>query len=108
MNLYLQWDGEAVSNISNFIVAADTISRRLNNLLSDIEVILKDNINLNSKLSLQIDKSTYISINAQLMVSIRYLGGDKITSDFSLCPKLPEWAIGGEIFSVTEEYLREI
>jgi hypothetical protein len=66
---------EAASEISKVPLSANTVSRRVSNLSSDIEVILRGKINLSRKFSLQIHESTDISGYAQLIANIRYIDG---------------------------------
>jgi hypothetical protein len=97
---------EAASEISTIPLSADTISRRVINMSSDIETIMKEKINSSQKFSLQIDESTYISSYTQLLAYIRYIDGDVLVSTnffFFFCKELPERATGEEVFRVTNE-----
>jgi hypothetical protein len=71
---------EAVTEISEVPPSANTVSRRVRNMSSDIEIIFRENTNLGRKLSLQIDQSTGISGHTQLIANIRYSDGDITTS----------------------------
>ncbi|XP_067131376.1 SCAN domain-containing protein 3-like [Centruroides vittatus] len=62
---------EAASEISKIPLSDDTISRRVIEMSSDIEDIMKEKINSSRKFSLQIDESTDISGRAQLLAYIR-------------------------------------
>ncbi|XP_067131372.1 zinc finger BED domain-containing protein 5-like [Centruroides vittatus] len=96
---------EAASEISKIPLSDDTISRRVIEMSSDIEDIMKEKINSSRKFSLQIDESTDISGRAQLLAYIRYIDGNVIATNFFFCKQLPERATGEEIFRVTNEYV---
>ncbi|XP_023226698.1 zinc finger BED domain-containing protein 5-like [Centruroides sculpturatus] len=96
---------EAASEISKIPLSADTISRRVIEMSSDIEDIMKEKIKSSGKFSLQIDESTDISGHAQLLAYIRYIDGNVIATNFFFCKQLPERATGEEIFRVTNEYV---
>ncbi|XP_067131373.1 zinc finger BED domain-containing protein 5-like [Centruroides vittatus] len=96
---------EAASEISKIPLSDDTISRRVIEMSSDIEDIMKKKINSSRKFSLQIDESTDISGRAQLLAYIRYIDGNVIATNFFFCKQLPERATGEEIFRVTNEYV---
>lgn len=96
---------EAGTEISKIPLSADTISRRVSDMSSDIEDIMKEKIKSSRKFSLQIDESTDIGGHAQLLSYIRYVDGDVIATNFFFCKELPERATGEEIFRTTNEYV---
>jgi hypothetical protein len=64
---YTYLGSESASEISRIPLSVDTISRRVIDMYSDIEAIMKEKINSSQKFSLQIDESTDISGHAQLL-----------------------------------------
>jgi hypothetical protein len=68
---------------------------------SAIEIIFKENINLERKFSLQIDESTGISAYAQLIATIRYRDGDITTSTLLSRKELPDRATSKELLCIT-------
>ncbi|XP_067132238.1 zinc finger MYM-type protein 6-like [Centruroides vittatus] len=69
---------KAASEISKIPLSDDTIGRRVIEMSSDIEDIMKEKINSSRKFSLQIDESTDISGHAQLLAYIRRATDEEI------------------------------
>ena len=78
----IMFEEEAVSELSKIPLSDNTISRRIHDMLENIERNIKSK-GLKYKLfALQVDESTDITGNAQLLVFIRFIDDESIVEDF--------------------------
>jgi hypothetical protein len=75
---------EAANEISIVPLSRETISCRVGDMSCDIELNLREKVNVSRSFSLQIDESADISGHAQLIAYIRFVDSDKIVSNFLL------------------------
>lgn len=93
---------EAAKEIGKIPASADTISRRINDISSDIESTLIEKLRLSEVFALQVDESTDISGHAHLISNVRYTDGCEIKENFLFCLPLPGYTTGEEIFKVLQ------
>jgi hypothetical protein len=80
---------EAANKISKVQLSRETISRRVGDMSCDIELNLRENVNVSRSFSIQIDVSTDISGHAQLIACIRFVDSDRIVSSARNFPNEP-------------------
>ena len=98
---------EAAKEIEKIPASADTISRRINDISSDIELTLIEKLRLSGVFALQVDESTDISGHGHLISNVRYTDGYEIKEDFLFFLPLPGYTTGEEMFKVTDQYFSE-
>jgi hypothetical protein len=92
--------GEAAEReISNVPLSNDTISRRREDMSSDIQKHVAEKLYDGKKCSLQLDESTDISQKCQLLSNIRFLDGDSVVEQFLSCTELPVTSTGLDIYN---------
>ena len=96
---------DAVSELSKIPVSDNTISRRIEDLLENIECNIKSKILKHELFALQVDESTDIIGKAQLLVFVHFIDDEGIVEDFLCCKELPETTKGQDIFDVLNAYL---
>ncbi|GFT10364.1 SCAN domain-containing protein 3 [Trichonephila clavipes] len=62
----------------------------------------------NSNFALQVDETTDITGNAQLIAFVRFIHENDIINQFLCCRELPDFTTGKHIFQVISSYLEEI
>ncbi|XP_067119559.1 SCAN domain-containing protein 3-like [Centruroides vittatus] len=98
---------EAAKEIEKIPASADTISRRINDISSDIQSTLIEKLRLSGVFALQVDEATDISGHAHLISNVRYTDEYEIKEDFLFCLPLPGYTTAEEIFKVTDQYFSE-
>ena len=97
---------DAVSELSKFPLSDCTISRRIEDMLSEnIECNIKSKILKHELFALQVDESTDITGKAQLLAFVRFIDDEGIVEDFLCCKELPGTTKGQDIFDVLNAYL---
>jgi hypothetical protein len=100
--------GEAAEReISNVPLSNDTISRRIEDMSSDIQKQVAEKLYDGKNVSLQLDESRDISQKCQLLSYIRLLDGDFIVEQFISCTELPVTSTGCEIYNSMTATLEE-
>ena len=77
----------------------DTVRRRIASISANIKEQLISSIKKGREFSLQIDESTDISDDAQLLVYVRYLGENTLEEEFLFCKALETTMRGEDMFS---------
>jgi hypothetical protein len=87
----------AEREISNVRLSNDIISRRIEDMFSDIQKQVTEKLYGGKKFSLQLDESTDISQKCQLLSYIRFLDGDSVVEQFLSCTELPVTSTGLDV-----------
>lgn len=99
---------EKIASALNAIpLSNDTISRRIDDMASDIKCQLIERIKKSGTFSLQLDESTDISNAAQLLVFVRYSFEGKLHEDMLFCAALEGTCTGNDIFRKLDGEMRE-
>uniref|UniRef100_A0A3P8XE49 DUF4371 domain-containing protein n=1 Tax=Esox lucius TaxID=8010 RepID=A0A3P8XE49_ESOLU len=96
---YLQLGAVPLSN--------DTVARRISDMSNDIREQLIEVIKKSPYYALQLDKSTDIDGQAQLLTYVRYLRDKAIEEDVLFCRPLQSYTTGEAIFNVLDIFLCE-
>ncbi|GFW16554.1 SCAN domain-containing protein 3 [Trichonephila clavipes] len=85
----------------------DTIHRRIKDMSENIEQNTAKTL-VNSNFALQVDETTDITGNAQLIAFVRFIHENDIINQFLCCRELPDFTTRKHIFQVISSYLEEI
>lgn len=96
---------EATEKVKKVPLSNDTISRRIEDLSSDLKKQIVEHFESHdSELwSLQIDESTDISGKAQLLAFIRFVKDEKFLNEYLFCKDLKGTTTGKDIFELVKE-----
>ncbi|GFX47967.1 zinc finger BED domain-containing protein 5 [Trichonephila clavipes] len=81
--------------------------RRVKDMSENIEQSTAKTL-ANSNFALQVDETTDITGNAQLIAFVRFIHENDIINQFLCCRELPDFTTGKHIFQVISSYLEEI
>ncbi|GFX75115.1 SCAN domain-containing protein 3 [Trichonephila clavipes] len=99
--------GSADIDICKIPLSNDTIHRRIKDMSENIEQNTAKTL-ANSNFALQVDETTDITGNAQLIAFVRFIHENDIINQFLCCRELPDFTTGKHIFQVISSYLEEI
>ncbi|GFX57302.1 SCAN domain-containing protein 3 [Trichonephila clavipes] len=99
--------GSADIDICKIPLSNDTIHRRIKDMSENIEQNTAKTL-ANSNFALQVDETTDITGNAQLIAFIRFIHENDIINQLLCCRELPDFTTGKHIFQVISSYLEEI
>ncbi|XP_056637672.1 protein FAM200C-like [Diorhabda sublineata] len=95
-----------VQEVSKVSLSAETIKRRIGDMSTDILNTLILKLIAANNFALQIDESTDIKNQAQLIAIVRFVDEDCIKENFLFCKKLSERTTGEDIFRVTDDFFK--
>ncbi|GFW75755.1 SCAN domain-containing protein 3 [Trichonephila clavipes] len=99
--------GSADIDIRKIPLSNNTIHRRIKDMSENIEQNTAKTL-ANSNFALQVDETTDITGNAQLIAFVRFIHENYIINQFLCCRELPDFTTGKHIFQVISSYLEEI
>ncbi|XP_076049324.1 SCAN domain-containing protein 3-like [Oratosquilla oratoria] len=85
----------------------NTINQRIQERSGDIKEQVVAAIKESGKFSLQLDESTDVSDNAQLLVYVRYQGKSDIEEDFLFCKRMETTTTGEDLFKLVDSFIKE-
>ncbi|XP_068104034.1 SCAN domain-containing protein 3-like [Hyperolius riggenbachi] len=98
---------DAAAEIRKVPLSNNTIHRRIGDMSGDIEDNVKNKLLVAKKFALQIDESTDVTSNANLLGFGRFVDGTEIIEQFLFCRKLAEKNTGNDIFTSVNSFLKE-
>ena len=98
---------DAIREVTKVPLSDNTISRRIDDMSVDIEIIVLEKSHIGKHFSLQLDEYTDLSKIAQLLTNVRFVDGDIIRENFLFCKTLVK-TTEEEIFYITMEYLKSL
>ncbi|GFX11221.1 zinc finger MYM-type protein 6 [Trichonephila clavipes] len=99
--------GSADIDICKIPLSEDTIHRRIKDMSENIEQSTPKILAI-SNFALQVDETTDITGNTQLIAFVRFIHENDIINQFLCCRELPDFTTGKHIFQVISSYLEEI
>ena len=97
--------GESVAKkIDQIPLSNNTVHSRINDISNDVKCQLIDLLKMSGKFSLQLDESTDVSDQAQLMTYIRFEGQTKMHEEFLFCKPLLTTTTGEDIFNMVDSF----
>lgn len=98
---------DVAKKIQEIPLSNDTVHSRIIDMSNDIKSQLIESLKKSGQFSLQLDESTDISDDAQLMAYVRYQGADDIKEEFLFCKPLHTTTTGEDIFKTVESFLKD-
>ncbi|XP_053199112.1 zinc finger BED domain-containing protein 5-like [Scomber japonicus] len=97
----------AAAKLGAVPLSNDTVARRISDMSNDIREQLVQFINQSPYYALQLDESTDVAGQAQLLAYVRYLRDKAIEEDVLFCRPLKSHTTGEAVFDVINGFVRE-
>ena len=94
----------AVAEVAKLPLSDNTIARRIENMSVAIKNSIMEKVRIGRRFALQVNESTDISGQAQLLANARFIDGKAIKDIFLFRKRLLENTNGEEIVRVTSDY----
>ncbi|KFM77863.1 SCAN domain-containing protein 3, partial [Stegodyphus mimosarum] len=98
---------ESSKKLQKIPLSNDTIRLRINDMSFDIKNQLISAIKIAGLFSIQLDETTDVSKDAQLMVYVRYPGLTDIQEDILFCKPMSTTTTGEDIFLMVDSFFKE-
>uniref|UniRef100_A0A8C4TID3 DUF4371 domain-containing protein n=1 Tax=Erpetoichthys calabaricus TaxID=27687 RepID=A0A8C4TID3_ERPCA len=103
----IMFDDKIASVLKSISCSDNTVQRRIKDISEDLIQQVVEKIIAAKEFSMQLDESTDISGEAQLVVFVRVPDSENIIEHILLCRPLPERTTGEEIFKHIDDFFRE-
>ncbi|KAK2721192.1 hypothetical protein QYM36_003460 [Artemia franciscana] len=103
----IMFDTKTATALQSIPVSNNTISRRIEDIASDIVMQVIEQIKLTKMFALQLDESTDVSGEAQVIVFVRYQDCSDIRENILFCQNLQSRTTGEELFKVIDKFFAE-
>nr|ABF20550.1 transposase [Danio rerio] len=98
---------EAARKIDCVPLSDNTVGRRISEMADDISSQLLEQLQASEYFSLQLDESTDIANQAQLMVYVRFLGKDTFIEELLFCKPLEGRTTGQDICNMMDQFMTD-
>ncbi|XP_039174925.1 zinc finger BED domain-containing protein 5-like isoform X2 [Crotalus tigris] len=101
------FDEKMADAIRNIPCSDNTVQRRIQDMATDVIQQVVEKITAAEKFAFQLDESTDIAGNAQLIVFVRVPDSDNILEHILFCRPLPGKTTGEEIFTMIDNFFNK-
>ena len=99
-------DGECAKKLKQIPLSNNTISRRIGEISNDIKAQLLDRLK-QTYFAIQLDESTDIASQAQLLVYVRYCWSGEMVEEFMFCHQMQCRTTGLDVFNVLNDFFSQ-
>ena len=99
-------DGECAKKLKQIPLSNNTISRRIDEISNDIKAQLLDRLK-QTYFAIQLDESTDIASQAQLLVYVRYCWSEEMVEEFMFCHQMQCRTTGLDVFNVLNDFFSQ-
>ena len=96
---------DAAKKIDAVPLSDNTVSQRIGDMAQDVSAQLLEQVRASEYFALQLDESTDISNEAQLLVYIRFISQERFVEEILFCKALERRTTGKDIFQVLDDYI---
>uniref|UniRef100_A0A8C4TH09 HAT C-terminal dimerisation domain-containing protein n=1 Tax=Erpetoichthys calabaricus TaxID=27687 RepID=A0A8C4TH09_ERPCA len=93
------------SKLKTIPISNDTIQRRITLAAADVEEQLISRLQDCKQFAIQLDESTDVSGQAQLIAYVRYIWMDEVEEDFLFCKVCPGHTTSAELFAILDNFM---